>query len=219
MPKAVTNVCTDLGPTFKELRAAIDITSVEAAEAGENVRGLGNNSPNKHFRSIEDNYIVINKVLEPSLDQVTDLPVALDSAKNDPAHDAAASLADACEKSLRKVKDYSQAALVFERAAYSRRTATAQSWGGFGIVGAITAKTTSDRERDADQARMTLDSASSDVKDASRSLKRPELEWRRVCHLAESATTGTATATGASSVTSATSAPTANAAAASPAPR
>jgi hypothetical protein len=103
-PKNVASVCTDLGPTFAELRTAIDTTGAQAAAAGGNAVGLSYWSPNRHFRSVEDNYIVVNKVLEPSLDEVTDVPLALDQTPDGDAKTTALGLADAYEKSLRQIK-------------------------------------------------------------------------------------------------------------------
>lgn len=177
-PKTVGNACADLAPTFAELRHAIDTTGAQAAAAGQNAVGLGYWSGNNQFRSVEDNYIVVNKVLEPSLDEVTDIPIALDRTTAGAAKSAALELADAYEKSLRHIKLYAHAAVVFERAAHGRRKAQSQS---FGLYSGSNNRNVNDRELSADQARAILDEQSSDVRDASRALKLPEYRWHKAC--------------------------------------
>ncbi len=178
-PQTITNPCVDLAQTFVELRAAIDITGAQSAAAGGNAIGLGYFSPNKHFRSIEDNYIVVNRVLEPTLDEVSDIPIVIDQVPDSPAKVAALGLAESYEKSLRQIKQYAHAAVVFERSAHGRRNAQASSFGLYS--GGAEKRNANDRELSADQARSILDGESSDVKDASRVLKLPEFRWHKAC--------------------------------------
>lgn len=179
-PKSVSDACAQLGGTFAELRTAIDITGAQSAAAGGNAGGLGYWSPNKQFRSVEDNFIVVNKMLEPSLDEVTDLPIALDQTPVSAAKTAALGLADAYEKSLRQIKQYALAAVVFERAAHGRRKAQIETLGLYNGNYSQN-RNRNDREMSADQARAILDGESSDVKDASRQLKLPEYRWQHAC--------------------------------------
>jgi hypothetical protein len=177
VPSAVSNICTDLEPTLAEVRTAIDITGKQAFAAGQNAKGLGYFSPSKHFRSIEDNDIVVNKVIEPSLNEVTDIPIAVDSQPDGPTKAAALELATAYEGSLRTIKRYSHASLVFERAAHGRKKEQMASFAGGGAQDL----NRNNREMSADEARSILDDQSSGVGDAARQLKLPEYHWHKAC--------------------------------------
>jgi hypothetical protein len=178
VPQSVTNPCVELAQAFVELRSAIDITGAQASAAGQNAKGLGYFSSNKQFRSVEDNFIVVNRMLDPSLDQATDVPIAVDQAPAGPGKDAAIELSAAYEKSLKQVKQYALAAVVFQRSAYGRRNAQSKT---LGLYSGAEKRNANDREMSADQARAILDGDGSDVKDASRVLKLPEFHWRKAC--------------------------------------
>jgi hypothetical protein len=142
-----------------------------------NAVGLGTFSAPRHYRVVEDDAINIQKQLDPALDATTDIQVAIDDLPAGDQKTLASDVTKAYDDSLRETQRYTQAALVFERAAWGRAKAKAQAFGGGGVF----QRNANDREMSADQARQVLDSESNDVKDVARNLKLPEHHWAKTC--------------------------------------
>lgn len=178
VPKSIANACGDLQPTLAAVRVVIENTSQVANDAGMNALGLGTFSRTMHYRVVEDDFANATKQIEPALDATSDLQVAIDDMPDGDQKTTAAEVAKSYDTSLRNIKDYTQAALVFERAAWARVNAKARMWGWGGYANN---RNLSDKEQSADQARTVLDSQADEVKDAERSLKLPEHHWSRMC--------------------------------------
>lgn len=178
IPKHIENICTDLQPSLLAIRTVIVHTSGVAADAGMNALGLGTFSAPRHYRVVEDDAINTQKQLDPALDATSDLQVAIDDLPNSDQKSIATDVTKAYDDSLRETQRYTQAALVFERAAWGRAKTKAQSWGWGGYANR---RNENDREMSADQARQVLDSESNSVKDVARNLKLPEHHWLKTC--------------------------------------
>lgn len=185
-PSPVKSVCADLQPSFVAIRATIDSASHAASDAGMNAKGLGFWSANRHFRTVEDDYIAVTKLLAPALDATSSVPIWLDPVADGPDKKAASELGDGYEASLRSIKRYVTAALVFERAAYGRRAQQSAALGG-GLYGAVASANANNREMSADEARTILDSQEDLIADSSRILKLPEFHWSKACSVASGA--------------------------------
>lgn len=178
----ISNVCTQIQPTIASISEIIEMAAHTASDAGMNSRGLGLNSPGKHYRSVEDDSIAQNKMLNPALDEISNFPIWLANSPDSDMKQKTLALGIAYDKTLHALRQYTDAAVISERANWGKRNA----WGnhGYGLVGAmVSMRNYSDRSIDADKAREILDSEDDVVSDTARNLKLPEFQWSLACNV------------------------------------
>jgi hypothetical protein len=120
-PLPIQSACSDMQKPFGALADVMDRAARAAADAGADAKELGTWSNSRRFRTVEDDYIAVGKLLAPGLDATSSVPVWLDNVPDGSQKAAATDLGASYDKSLRMIQQYASAAVVYERTAYEKR--------------------------------------------------------------------------------------------------
>lgn len=187
-PLPIQSTCSDMQKPFGALADVMGKAARAATDAGTDAKALGARSSSQRFRTVEDDYTAVGKLLGPGLDATSSVPVWLDSVPDGSQKVAASNLAVSYDKSLRMLQQYAAAAVVYERAAYDRRMRLEPGVGVGSDGSVIVSLGTLGPAMNADDARAVLYAKDDLVADASRTLKLPEYQWQKACGFSPDAT-------------------------------